>query len=557
MSGQPTKNPLDAERFRKEYLKTLSQKEANNQKNLSANQLFIKTGAPQQPLDTRSASERLANLEALKPEIRSKLLQLMDGGEAEKVVQNASTEQLLTMSQAMPYLISTLKPKWSKGMYADIFLSELDKYIKSVKAPAVDSNQMLMKEDIAGLKGEFENIKMANASLRRAIMEKLIYLEMNLPSREELTQLNMMPDKVKREMALSGFQDAMSSVPTKEQLKKDIDDLSKKSRMGDFRGVESSATRLNEEMDLAGELDAGFRQVMANIVAPSADVSVYTGYISKEEISKKTLNQLNSYVRDLILKAHPKFLKDRAMSLAKLKTASQMKGFLIENDDAIRSLLTGSDLQDKDLNEVVPVPNLQMSVQEMEPPSGMGIMRKKCKGTGLKRVSDLKNEDIDWKAGIAVPKAPRFIPFGRFVIHKGNLEKDIISLKTPCGACLNDLKSQRVSSRLGGMVRKIVGGGVPTFDEISAMSEDEKGYLHKLASRANILDRLSIPAPDKKKDQIDTDQFEIMKGEIMSGNDSAELIKKFKFLIIKLMGKKLLPARQAKDLLFELASLGY
>ena len=48
-----------------------------------------------------------------------------------------------------------------------------------------------------------------------------------------------------------------------------------------------------------------------------------------------------------------------------------------------------------------------------------------------------------------------------------------------------------------------------------------------------------------------------MKGEILAGNDSAELVKKFKLLIMKLVKSDLLPKGQARDLLMDLATIGY
>jgi len=48
-----------------------------------------------------------------------------------------------------------------------------------------------------------------------------------------------------------------------------------------------------------------------------------------------------------------------------------------------------------------------------------------------------------------------------------------------------------------------------------------------------------------------------MKGEILAGNDSTELIKKFKILLLKLTNKNLIPSREAKDLLFDLTTMGY
>jgi hypothetical protein len=89
------------------------------------------------------------------------------------------------------------------------------------------------------------------------------------------------------------------------------------------------------------------------------------------------------------------------------------------------------------------------------------------------------------------------------------------------------------------------------------LEDDEKLYLHKLAKTTHLLDRLSIPTPNKRDDEKSINQFEIMKGEILNGNDSADLVKRFKLLIVKLVGKELLPKGQAKEILMELATLGY
>ena len=81
--------------------------------------------------------------------------------------------------------------------------------------------------------------------------------------------------------------------------------------------------------------------------------------------------------------------------------------------------------------------------------------------------------------------------------------------------------------------------------------------MHKLAKTTHLLDRLSIPTPNKGEDEKSINQFEIMKGEILNGNDSVDLVKKFKLLIVKLVSKDLLPKGQAKEILMELATLGY
>jgi hypothetical protein len=78
-----------------------------------------------------------------------------------------------------------------------------------------------------------------------------------------------------------------------------------------------------------------------------------------------------------------------------------------------------------------------------------------------------------------------------------------------------------------------------------------------LAKHSDLLDRIGIEAPTKLDDDADINQFEIYKGQIMSGNDSVELVRDFKKLILKMISKKLLPPGQAKSLLLSLTEIGY
>jgi hypothetical protein len=248
---------------------------------------------------------------------------------------------------------------------------------------------------------------------------------------------------------------------------------------------------------------------------------------------------------DRIFSIQPNLLGTRKSQIKGLRVGD-LKEWIMGNDDRIRPLFGGGG------DEAPPTPIA-------EPMGGNGIKRKPRVGTGLvkKNYNVLQDKDIDWKSGVSVPNVARYVPFGRFVINKRRLGEGIISIRTPCGACLNDIKSERVSPNILSVVRTILGGGSPTFEDIEKMNDDERNYIHRLASRASLTDRLSIPAPDKKKDEQDINQFEIMKGQIMAGNDSNKLHKDFKLLVMKLMDKKLLPKRQATDILFKMATLGY
>ena len=98
---------------------------------------------------------------------------------------------------------------------------------------------------------------------------------------------------------------------------------------------------------------------------------------------------------------------------------------------------------------------------------------------------------------------------------------------------------------------------MPSFASYEGLGDEEKAYLHRLTEISNIENRLKIPAPSKDSEDQEIDRFEILNGEIQAGNDNPKMIKEFKLLIMKLSRKKLLPAGQVKDIIFELTSLGY
>jgi hypothetical protein len=183
----------------------------------------------------------------------------------------------------------------------------------------------------------------------------------------------------------------------------------------------------------------------------------------------------------------------------------------------------------------------------------------KMKGRGLsvrkRRVDIIDPSMVDWNAG--VKSTQRFVPFGRFIINTHRLQDDIVAIKRPKGGCLKDFPSTRIPPRLGAVIRIIVGGGVPSFEDLDELDDNERAYLHRLAKSSNISERLSIPAPKKSESDKELNEFEIMKGQIIAGNDNKDLIKKFKMLILKLSNKNVIPKPQVRELLLDLTNMGY
>ncbi len=178
-------------------------------------------------------------------------------------------------------------------------------------------------------------------------------------------------------------------------------------------------------------------------------------------------------------------------------------------------------------------------------------------GLGLKGKRRGRPRGGGIKPIVEVQKQPTFIGFGINEINQKQLNNGIVKIRRNTKSNYMDMPSKRVSSNLQSVLKTIVGGGVPKFNELNSLDEDEKEYLHKIISRSNLEDKLSVPAPSKDQQEKDIHNFEVMRGQLMSGNDSQELVKKFKLLIRKLSKQNLLPKADVEDLLETLADLGY
>lgn len=174
----------------------------------------------------------------------------------------------------------------------------------------------------------------------------------------------------------------------------------------------------------------------------------------------------------------------------------------------------------------------------------------------MKPTMMVKPENIDALAGIK--KEPSYIPIGKYVVNKHKLRDNMLLMRTAKGGQIAELPQMSISPKLGKMLNNIINGrGFPTHDELSSLEDSDKDIMYKVfkMSKAQGID--AIPRPNKTKDEAEFNRFTILKGQILAGNNSKEMIKEFKALIVKLIhGGKIL-RKEGHDILLDLASLGY
>jgi len=202
-----------------------------------------------------------------------------------------------------------------------------------------------------------------------------------------------------------------------------------------------------------------------------------------------------------------------------------------------------------------PVPSRNWDVLTRKPAgTGLSQSNRKIKGSGLDKKEKFKSQ-IDQTRGIK-PEA-RYIQFGKYYVNKYLLDDNVLSLRTGTGVQIKNFPAYRMSGKLSNVLRRMIGGSNPSYEELNGLTEEEKNYLYRVSKASKILDKVSIPTPSKDQEEKDIHRFNVLKGEIMAGNDGAQVIKEFKVLALKLSKNNIIPKRQINEVLEDLLAMGY
>lgn len=280
---------------------------------------------------------------------------------------------------------------------------------------------------------------------------------------------------------------------------------------------------------------------------------------SMDRVRKMTPDELKEYILDVFTSGlvDPKVGKtdqtkvERFVS-SKLKTPSeaQIRDMIAINEKMLdRNSTVGYGL-------IKPGGNMKMVVAEKKaPPKGKRITF----GAGGFARPTLAVTPETVEEFVAIPAEKSYAKLGRYLVHKHRLRDNQLIMRTAKGGQIVGLPSMTISPKLGKMISRIVGGrGFPSHDELTEMCDSDKDILYKIfkMSRAEGLEALP-KSTLKNKQERDFNEFTIAKGQILAGNNSPELVKNFKTLLIRLMNDGQIVRKEGHDILMDLTAMGF
>ena len=559
------RHPTDYDKYREQYMSALRMQASNNQKNQNAN-IFRKQGIPpQSPTDFRTTTEKTADVEGLKGDLRSfiKSVGICNSNGANEVVQELSEEELRDLLRYKDFISKDFK---GKNVPANIFVKYLRAFMRKQEQTmgveyglqqATGENILLSKMTIQNRIPTIEQL----ISFEELVLEIMGKLGMNsrtsriaFRNAEEVLRACDI-EEIKDPSLLAAAEvlrnSALASFPTAADIKASAAEMIVAQQNNDIKAAADAVERAYILVGGINEAQLKDARMIQNLKKQKSSNEEDEGYESEEDAEEEAKKgaapeyDRGSFSPKRGRKAHKSSaIPDDATEAEFSRYTKLRRKEFLEKKGLIpsNSILKSADLQKK------------FNLWRIENPlhgrglkgTGLGrkIMRAVAKKTKIKK-------PIELSEGYEQPKL--YKQLGRYLIGTYHLANNIVCIKRP--NINKSLLNKHISNDLVAIFRKLLKKEQPSFDELTNLSADEKEILHKVVKLC-VLD-VSVPKPESESIQEkDLHRFEILKGEITAGNDNAKLVKEFKVLLMKLVNANRVARKDAHDILTDLAANG-
>jgi hypothetical protein len=155
-----------------------------------------------------------------------------------------------------------------------------------------------------------------------------------------------------------------------------------------------------------------------------------------------------------------------------------------------------------------------------------------------------------------IKSVPTYVEFGKFVIHKKKLLDNILIVKYKNSkAPVPVLKQQTISVPLATLLLNLIDTEAINYELVKDCEDKDRILFENLLKRADLERVLSY---DKMKalktDQDIVSRFEVLKGEIVAGNDNLDIRKELRDIVKLFIEKGKIDKDMGKELMAELFS---
>lgn len=144
--------------------------------------------------------------------------------------------------------------------------------------------------------------------------------------------------------------------------------------------------------------------------------------------------------------------------------------------------------------------------------------------------------------------------FGKFEVSIPRLKQNILTLRTERKSSSTGIKTQLISNEFKDILLDYRDTGKFNVNGYQKLPDHDKKLFNDLLQKTGMDDTLGIRIRDDEMIKL-IDRYELLSGQVQAGNDSLELRKELKQVVLKLVKLGRLPLKQSYELLLELCLL--
>ena len=158
--------------------------------------------------------------------------------------------------------------------------------------------------------------------------------------------------------------------------------------------------------------------------------------------------------------------------------------------------------------------------------------------------------------GISVSDTPTYLSFGKYVIHMGHLlDKNVANFKYPSLGSIPSIKPLTIGEDYKDFILDTLDNQKPNERLFNKLTQDEQRHFERVVSGAGLVDAFKLKRTRTAQEKNDTERFELLRGEVMAGNNSEKVLKELRGLIVRFINEGRIHQREGTTMLMEISAL--
>ena len=156
--------------------------------------------------------------------------------------------------------------------------------------------------------------------------------------------------------------------------------------------------------------------------------------------------------------------------------------------------------------------------------------------------------------GIDVVEQPTYKTFGKYVMHiPFLLDRNVLNLKYPSLGAIPSIKPLTISDDYKEFIIDVMNTGRPNEKAYSQLPTHEQKHFERIVKGAGLVDTFKLKRNGDDEEKKEVDRFNLLRGNYLGGNNSPDVIKELKSLVVRFINDGRIARNEGLTLLMELS----